>query len=56
VKKAILKSDGVKGGFVRSTIAPVGGKPAPTFCAIDAVMVAALVLGLVVAMRFLVGN
>jgi len=53
VKKDFLKAEA---GLVKSSIAPVSGKPEPTFGPLDAVMIAALILGSVVAMRFLVGH
>jgi hypothetical protein len=56
VKKDFLKASGSNSGIVKETIAPVSGKPELAFGPWDAVMVAALVLGSIVAMRFLIGH
>jgi hypothetical protein len=56
VKKDFLKASSGTSGFVKEPIAPVSGKPELAFGPWDAVMVAALVLGSIVAMRFLIGH
>ncbi len=54
VHKAVFKADSRKGGFIRSTIAPVNDRKEPGFGAWDAMELSILVFGVLLAMRFLV--
>ncbi len=52
--KAVFKADSRKGGFIRSTIAPVNDKRETGFGAWDAMELTALVFGVLLVMRYLV--
>ena len=52
MKKDISKA----AGFLRNTLNRVSGKPEPAFYPLDAIIMTALMVGSVVAMRFLVGH
>jgi hypothetical protein len=54
VHKAIFKADSSKGGFIRSTIAPVNDRKEPGFGAWDAMELTALVFSVLLVMRYLV--
>ena len=54
VHKAIFKADSRKGGFIRTTIAPVNDKKEPGFGVWDVLELSALVCGLLLVMRYLV--
>ena len=56
VKKAVYKVDGRSGAFITTTISPVSGKKHLKFGPLDAVLVGALVVGAMAAMRFLVAH
>jgi len=52
VKKAVFKADPNRGGFIRSTLAPVNERRQPGFGVWDAIEVVLLVAALLLAMRF----
>lgn len=56
VKKAVFRADPNKGGFVTSFITPVNIKRRPRFRPIDAMMMLALIVSLVMVMRLLVAR
>lgn len=54
VHKVTFKADPRKGGFIRSTIAPVNDKKEPGFGFWDVLELSAIVCGVLLVMRYLV--
>ncbi len=52
--KAIFKADSHKGGFIRSTIAPVNDRKEPGFGFWDILELGAIICGVLLIMRYLV--
>jgi hypothetical protein len=56
VKKAVFRTDPNKGGFITSFITPIHAKRRPSFTVLDAMMIMALVAGIIIGMRLLVAR
>lgn len=56
MKRALFKLDAGKGGFIRTTLAPISERGVPRLGAMDVLMVLALVVGAVAVARVLVAH